>query len=389
MSEQNQQPKPKLLMCYHSAEFGGVEKQILDIIRGLSKEIDFTVACPNGPLVKEYLQAGAKDHVNLSPKFEADFFYTYKVMKLVREGGYDIVHSHELKAGGLAMFGAWLGRAKKRVYHIHTPFLEWQNPRWKDKIAKLVNTIVNFVVGNIFATDVLALAESIKRTRIQKEHIMTKKIRVIPNGVDKDYFEYTKNGRQQMRKSWGVGEGITVFGNIGRFTEEKAHDVMIKAYSLFLLRNPGERKHSILVLAGAGKLLDESKELAKTLKVQDNTIFTGALHENERNSTYSAFDIFITSTLAEGFGLVLLEAMCFKLPVIGSNLPILKDVFGDSIYYFHTANSKELASCMEDLYKNPEKQEIYSERGMLEVDKYSMKKFWENYKSLYLDNSTK
>ena len=47
--------KKRLLMCYHSSEYGGVEKQILDIIKGLSEKIEIIVVCPEGPMVKEYL----------------------------------------------------------------------------------------------------------------------------------------------------------------------------------------------------------------------------------------------------------------------------------------------------------------------------------------------
>ena len=57
--------KKRLLMCYHSSEYGGVEKQILDIINGLSEKLEIIVVCPEGPMVKEYLRGGAIKHVAL------------------------------------------------------------------------------------------------------------------------------------------------------------------------------------------------------------------------------------------------------------------------------------------------------------------------------------
>ena len=54
--------KKRLLMCYHSAEYGGVEKQIFDIIKGLSEKLDIIVVCPEGPMVKEYLKGGGEKH---------------------------------------------------------------------------------------------------------------------------------------------------------------------------------------------------------------------------------------------------------------------------------------------------------------------------------------
>lgn len=55
--------RKRLLMCYHSAEYGGVEKQILDIINGLAPRVDIIIVCPNGPMVKEYLRGGAIKHI--------------------------------------------------------------------------------------------------------------------------------------------------------------------------------------------------------------------------------------------------------------------------------------------------------------------------------------
>ena len=84
--------KKKLLMCYHSAEFGGVERQIYDIIKGLSSEIDIIVVCPDGPLVKDYLDAGAIEHIDLKPKYEADFSYSLKIRKILLENKVDIIN---------------------------------------------------------------------------------------------------------------------------------------------------------------------------------------------------------------------------------------------------------------------------------------------------------
>src|SRR3990167_1193573 len=149
--------KKKVLMCYHSAEYGGVEQQILDIIRGLSKEIDFYVACPNGPLVKKYMSAGAIEHINLCPHSEIDLMYALKISSIVKKNKIDVVHAHELKTGVLATVGAYLGGADKRIYHVHTSFREWSHSSIKKYPALFVNFLANIVTGNFLATYVLAL----------------------------------------------------------------------------------------------------------------------------------------------------------------------------------------------------------------------------------------
>ena len=245
--------KKKLLMCYHSSEHGGVEKQILDIIEGLSNDFDITVVCPDGPLVIKYLQKGALNHINLKPRFEADLGYVYQIFTLIKKNRFDVVHSHEVLTGSLATFGAWLARCPKRIYHVHTPFSQWQYNTLKKIPALVVNTIANFVVGNIFATDVLALTPEIQKIRIKNEFICKSKIIIIPNGVKLDETKFTEIGRKEIRERYEIDDHDFVIGNISRFTNEKGHKILVDAFYKFLKKSPNPSRYK-LFLAGGGAL---------------------------------------------------------------------------------------------------------------------------------------
>jgi len=152
-------------MCYHSAQFGGIEKQILDLIKNLSKDFDFIIACPDGPLVEQYIGAGAVKHINLKPSWELDLFYIIKLSNLCRKENIDIIHSHELLTGCLATTAGFFAGVKKRIYHVHTTFFEWKHTGIKKYLSIIPNFIANFIVGNFFATDVLALTNVLKEIR--------------------------------------------------------------------------------------------------------------------------------------------------------------------------------------------------------------------------------
>ena len=369
--------KKRLLMCYHSAEYGGVEKQIFDIIKGLSEKLDIIVVCPEGPMVKEYLKGGAIKHIALSPRFEADLQYSLQIRTIIILENIDIIHSHELLTGSLATFGGWLASFRKpikRIYHVHTPFSLWRHNFIKSLPALLVNTFVNFIVGNFFATDVLALTDSIKKHRIFKEFIFPTKIRVIPNGIENSEFSFSKKGRLSFREIWHIPSNAFVIGNISRFTKEKGHEILIKAFSQIKKQNPN--KNMFLLLAGGGLLLDEIKSLSKSLGIYENVIFTDKFLETDKLNILSAIDLFVFPSYAEGFGIAILESMSMGIPTVATNLPVLKDVGGDAVIYAKMGDVSDFVNKMCDIST---KRATLIERAKL----FSMKNFVHNYAVLY------
>lgn len=373
----------KILMCYHSAELGGVEKQILDIIKGLSKEFEIFVACPNGPLVKEYLEAGAVKHLNLSPKFEADFKYVSKISSFCKENNIDIIHSHELKTGSLSTFAGWLAKVPKRIYHVHTPFSQWRHGSIKKYPALFINTFVNAIVGNIFATDVIALTETIKEIRIKKEFISKKKIRVIPNGVNTEEFKVLPISGEDIRKRYGIDKSTFLLGHMGRFTAEKGHEYFIKAFAKLKNDKSLQNIDLKILFAGGGVLLNDMKKLAKELDIESSIIFTDRFEDKDKVSILNAMDIFVFPSYAEGFGIVLLEAMACGLPVLSSDLPVLRDVGNDSISYFKTGDIDSLYENMKLLISNKSQLKAYAKKSIDRAGIFSMKKFWGYYRDLY------
>lgn len=368
-------------MCYHSSQFGGVEKHILDIISGLSKEFDFLVACPEGPLVEEYLNAGAKKHYNIYPKFEADFSYSLKIRNIIKREKVSVVHSHELLTGSLATFGAWLAGADKRIYHVHTSFTQWRYSNAKKYFALLINTFVNFIVANFFATDVIALTESVKNIRQSKEFVSSGKIRVIPNGIYLDQFTQNQLQSQEYRDSLGISEGAFVIGNIARFTEEKGHRVLIDAFSMLIKEN--REKDFALILAGSGTLQNEMQLKVEELQLQSKVHFVGNFTETDKNKLLNSFDCFVFPSYAEGFGIALVEAMAVGVPVVASNLDVLKDVGQDAAVYFEVGDSIDLKNKLHNLADDSDQYKKLRGVGLDQSKNFSIQKFWQAYSRLY------
>lgn len=370
----------KILICYHSSQFGGVEKHILDIISGLSGEFKIYVACPAGPLVKDYLAAGAIKHYDIYPKFETDFSYSLKIKKIIEEEKIDVVHSHELLTGSLATFGGWLAKCAKRIYHVHTSFTEWRYSSLKKYPALVVNGVVNFIDANFFATDVISLTESVKETKVEREFINPQKIKIIPNGIHLEQFKYDSQGRNKLREKLGITENQIVIGNIARFTEEKGQSVLLEAFRLL---SEDKTQDFVLVLAGSGILQDEIQLTAEKYGLKDRVHFLGNFQESEKSKILSSFDCFVFPSFAEGFGIALVEAMSVGIPSIASNLAVLRDVGESAILYFKTGDPIDLKNKIKNLMASPHEIKFLRQSGMERAQEFSIQKFWQAYSNLY------
>ena len=75
-------------------------------------------------------------------------------------------------------------------------------------------------------------------------------------------------------------------------------------------------------------------------------IFTGFVNYEEKLRLYSLARMFVFPSLDEGFGLPVLEAMAAGLPVICSDLDVLREVGGDTAVYFQPKNVEVLTESM-------------------------------------------
>ncbi len=371
----------KLLMCYHSAEFGGIEQQISDIIRGLHEEIEIYVACPNGPMVREYLDYGAIKHIELFPKSEFDISYSYGIYKTIKNLNIDVIHAHELRTGCLAMIGAWWASCEKRIYHVHTSFLEWNHSGLKKYISIVPNFIANYIAGNFLATRVIALTKELKRQRINSEKINESKITVIPNGIDLESLKYDANMASEIRRIYGIPQDKTIIGNISRFTEEKGHEILIRAFAGLI---NDDKNELFLFLAGGGKLLDKCKNFVNELGISDRVAFTDRFPQEQKTGILSVFDYYVLPTNAEGFGIALIEGLANGRVVIASDIPVLKEVGGDAAVYFKVRDITELKNTLKQLLSDENTRQVLLGKGVLQASQYSLENFWDGYRRLYL-----
>ena len=133
------------------------------------------------------------------------------------------------------------------------------------------------------------------------------------------------------------------FLTVGRFTPlHKGIDILIEAFHLFAHNN----SEWLLDIVGEGSEGDDYKALIKTYHLEDR--ITIHPFTNQIQDYYSNAQIYVLSSRWEGLPLVLVEAMSHGLPIVTSDLPVCKEILGESGLYFKNGDVKKLANRLEE-----------------------------------------
>jgi len=148
------------------------------------------------------------------------------------------------------------------------------------------------------------------------------KIDVIPNGVDPTRFDALEGkDLADFRRTYAPPDTKIVF-YVGRVVFEKGLQVLVQAMPLVLAELPKAKA----IVAGKGPELEALRSLANSLDVAENVLFTGFISDEDRDRLFKIADCAVFPSLYEPFGIVALEAMAARCPVVVSAVGGLKDV---------------------------------------------------------------
>jgi glycosyltransferase involved in cell wall biosynthesis len=188
-----------------------------------------------------------------------------------------------------------------------------------------------------------------------------KKCRVVPFGIQLSHFDLDEAGWEKVDK---LRDGMPSVLCVGRLVSYKGVEFLIRA-----LKNIKAR----LWIAGSGPLEDSLKQLAQQEGLGDRIQFLGRVSDRDLVAYYHACDVFVlpSVTNAEMFGVVQLEAMACRKPVVSTNLPTgvaWVQQHGKTGYVVPPGSPSELASAIWRLIGNPGLRYEMGEAGRARVE---------------------
>jgi glycosyltransferase involved in cell wall biosynthesis len=348
---------------------GGVENYVYYLSRELVKSgIRVKVICANEPINKiednvEGIQVrrlpywGKIANTNVTPGLST----------ALSGEDYDIIHTH-IPTPWSADWSALYSRIKNKPLVV-----TYHNDIIGNGLASLIARIYNSTGLKL----VLNRADKIIVTQpgyVQSSSHLNKyqdKIEVIPNGVDVEKFQPQNVSKERL------DETPTIFflSLLDDFHRYKGLDYLIKALKIV----KKEVSNIKLIIGGQGVLSEHYQEMADSMGLKENVEFVGFIPDKQIAEYYSKANVFVLpsiSSLQEGFGIVALEALGCKTPVITTEIvgvaEDLERVKGGIVV--PPRDPEKLAEAIIKILTEEEMQKIMGERGRkLVEEKYTWK----------------
>lgn len=295
----------------------GAERHLLMLLSGLrARDVDAQIVLlvePSNPMTEFVRAAEARDIPIRSVVIHGDFDVTLvrRLRAVFRELSPDIVHTHLLHAD---VFGIPAARS------VGVPVVV--TSRHNDNAFRRAVPIrlTNQALWRMVNAGI-AISGALARFCVVVEGAPQEKIHTIYYGLE---YQADANAhrlaRENFRRELDIGQDASLVGVVCRLVEQKGVTYGLQAFARVAPRYPDAH----LIIAGDGTLRAALEAEARALGCTDRIHFLG--WRADVTPVLAALDILLMPSLWEGFGLVMLEAMAQRVPIIGSDVSAIPEV---------------------------------------------------------------
>lgn len=240
------------------------------------------------------------------------------------------------------------------------------------------------IIPNILkeADKIIAVSKATAKDLEEIFNLPRKKIKVIYHGIDRRFFR--KRGLaeiKKIKKKYKISNNYLLF--LGTFEPRKNIIRLIEAYERFrngLIHSSISQKKDFfskyqLVLAGAeDKNSKKIKEKIFKSRYRKDIILPGYIAADDLGRLFSGADLFIFSSLYEGFGLPIIEAMAKRVPVITSNVSSMPEVSQDAALLIDPYDVAQMAQAIYDVLTDKRLNKKLRDRGLKRAKNFKWEK---------------
>ena len=304
----------RILQVIHRMRPGGIQSVVMNSYRNIDRDkiqFDFAVRSQEVDLYDEEIKSlgGRIFHLPWQSANPASFFnYPQALGKVLKEyGPFAGVHSHVNVYSGLVLPIAKRQGIPVRIAHSHnseiTGYHQLLLVLWKLIMRPLI-------LGN--ATDLVACNKLAAEFLYGSKAMDDARLKIIHNAIEIPKFKDPVDDRIALRKALNFPLKGLLFGHIGRFDYQKNHQFLVKIFTAYLKQDP----QANLLLIGEGELMPETKNLVKSLGINDRIHFLGI--RKDVPEILKTLDLFLLPSRYEGLPVVLVEAQAAGVPSLVS-----------------------------------------------------------------------
>ena len=360
---------------------GGSEQLVLNIIRNLDrKRFSPSVAWFLGDtILEEFIALNIPlFHVPKTKSF--DFSTMQHFAAILAENNIHVVNAHHFMSMVYSFYGC---KVKKQAKLIYTEHSEWEVEAIPRRWQVLGTGLLRCVDRTVGVSP--AISDCLQR----KFFIPPSNIGTIKNGVDLKIFSKIQN-KLIIKKELKIKSDDKIIGIVANLKKVKNHLFLLDAFKKLL----GEYEKVKLLLIGQGfkddpeNTEEEIADFVETNALRNKVLMLG--YRSDIEQLLSVMDIFCLTSKMEGLPISLIEAMASGLPVVGSNVPGIKDVIKHGVNGFLVPqnDAESLKNALLDLINNNLLRVSMGEQSKVFANSYSMEACIKNYEDVFSELGT-
>lgn len=220
------------------------------------------------------------------------------------------------------------------------------------------------------------------KVELQTQGIDSQKICVTPLGIDHGMYQPTINEMavQATREKYQLHKPYLIY--VGRLDAKKNLPTLIRAFAAW----EGAKEHQ-LILAGSPCFgFEEIDRVIKEQKIEERVRLLGFVSETDLPSLYHGARAFVFSSMAEGFGLPVLQAMATGTPIVTSDISALREVAGESAVFVDPKDQQRWTTALDSITRDESLRADLRAKGIARAAEFSWKKTaqltWEAIRNL-------
>lgn len=294
-------------------EFGGAERQLVDLTRGLraaGHDVTLVTFYPGGEMLADAVRDGVRV-LSLNKRGRWDVVpFLLRLIRTLRAERADVLHGYLGLANALLVLTRPVHRGTV-VWGVRASDIDLRKYHWVARVdawlERALSRFPDLIIANSHAGKDYAIGRGFPADKFV----------VIHNGIDLDRFQRDETERERIRAEWGVRSADIVIGRVGRIDPQKDHPTFLEAAALVAADHPNVR----FAIVGNDRFGEEVDlgPLVDRLKLADRMIWAGV--RSDMAAVFSAFDLCVSSSAyGEGTPNVLVEAMACGTPCVTTDV---------------------------------------------------------------------
>lgn len=358
----------KIVFVLTGMAMGGAERQVADLAdQFIQRGHQVVIASLTGDVIVRPCSERVRIVRIAMRKTPVGMLHGYRALRqLIRDAKPDVVHSHMVHANILTRLVRLTTRMPCLISTAHNTNEGGRLRMWAYRLTDFLADITTNV-----SDDAVAAFEA-------KGAVPRGTMVAVPNGIDTARFRPDPVARAALRAREGVSPATRLVLSVGRLVTEKDHDRLLQAFAPL-----ADARDIVLWIVGSGPLLDKLQAQAAELWLTDRVRFLGM--RDDIPALMNAADVFVLSSIYEGFGLVVAEAMACERVVVATDAGGVRDVLGDCGFLVPPLDTAALQQAMVDALALPPAQARALGQHARErvVSRYSLDAVAETWLALY------